>query len=286
MSDAAVYRRFGASDEEYRQALVLREGVPNELREPLIGWLADQLTDSGMMGRYLNDDTAHKVTMLTGVGLGAKQDGYVSEEQLIGGLRGAKAETLLALVDAALYLDGGRTDAVDTMDELLRLARSKYTVGARNGSFGLIDRIPEGEQSALDRLGGDAGNAGVLLQRSFSAAFGLQTNAGEAYKMAVKAVETAAHQVIEPKNTGATLGTMLSVMRNAPVKWTLPLEERADHTHGNEELLIAMMQALWDGQEDRHRDGTVELEEARAAFHAAVALVGWFHDGLVQHGSQ
>lgn len=286
MTELPVYRRFGASDEEYRQALELRDGVPKELREPLIGWLSDQLTSSGMMGRHLDQEIAHKITMLTGVGLGAKQDGYLSEEALIGGLRAADGEILLALVDAALYLDGGKTDAVAKMVEMLRLARSTYTVGSRNDSLGLIDRIPEGEQSAIDRLASDAGAAGVLLQRSFSAAFGLQTNAGEAYKMAVKAVETAAHTTIEPKNTGATLGTMLSVMRNAPIRWTLPLKERADHTHGNVELLIAMMQSLWDGQEDRHRDGKVDLQEARAAFHAALALVGWFHDGLVHPGAQ
>jgi hypothetical protein len=256
------------------------------MREPLFGWLADELTHSGMMGRYLDQETAHKVTMLTGVDLGAKQDAYVSEETLIRGLRGADNATLLILVDALLYLDDGSHDGADKMIDMLRLARSKYMVGARNESLGLIDRIPKGEQSELDRLGSDAGTAGVLLQRSFSAAFGLQANAGEAYKMAVKAVETAAHPTIEPKNTGATLGTMLAVMRNAPVKWTLPLEERADHTHGNEELIIATMQSLWDGQEDRHRDGAVNLDEARAAFHAAVALVGWFHDGLVVHGAQ
>jgi len=281
-----VYRRFGASDDEYREKLVLRDGIPTDVREPVIGWLLRGLTTSGIMGQYVDQDTADKVRMLTGVSLGASHGSFVNDDQLLHGLRGANDLTLLTLVDALLYLFPELTDRTAHMTETLRLGRSKYTVGPRNGSIGLVDRIAEGEQAAIERLVDGAGTAGALLQQSFSAAFGLNPSPGEAYKMAVKAVETAAHQTIEPKNTGATLGTMLKVMRNAPVKWTLPVEERADHAHGNEELLIAMMQSLWDGQEDRHRDGTVDLHEARAAFHAAVALVGWFHDELVQHGAQ
>lgn len=80
---------------------------------------------------------------------------------------------------------------------------------------------------------------------------------------------------------------MLPVMRNAKTTpWTLPLGERADHIDGNRYLLIGMMQSVWDGQEDRHRDREVDLREARAAFHASVAIVGWFNDQLVQRGSQ
>lgn len=286
MTDLPTYRPFGASDDEYEQLLVLRPGVPADLREPMVGWLTSRLTINGMMGAYVNQDVADKVRMLTGFDLRVTNGTLMLDENLQRGLRGVNEQDLLKLVDALLYLNLDVADIVKPMTEMLRLGRSKYTVGPRNGSFGLVDRIADGEQASLDRLGDGAGAAGALLQRSFSAAFGLQTNAGEAYKMAVKAVETAAHQTIEPNNTGATLGTMLGVMRKAPVKWTLPLDERADHVHGNEELLISMMQSIWDGQEDRHRDGKVELSEARAAFHAAVSLVGWFHDGLVQHGPQ
>lgn len=284
MSELPVYRRFGASDDEYRATLVLRDGVPQDVRPPIITWLVNGMTESGVMGRWVHQDTADKVTMLTGVKL--SNGSSMSDETLTLALRAANDETLLALVDALLYLFPRSSDRINHLTETLRLGRSKYTVGPRNGTLGLVDRIAEGEEASIDRLGDSAGAAGALLKQSFSAAFGLNPSPGEAYKMAVKAVETAAHLVIEPKNAGATLGTMLAVMRNAPVKWTLPLEERADHTHGNEELLIATMQSLWDGQEDRHRDGVVDLEEARAAFHAAVALVGWFHDGLVRHGAQ
>jgi len=286
MTDLPPYRPFGSSDDEYEQLLVLRDGVPADLREPIVGWLHYQLTVSGMMGSYVSQEVADKVRMLSGIDLGLTNDSYISGESLNSGLRRLSPESVLKLIDALLYLGLHSGNGIEPMIELLRLGRSKYYVGPRNGSIGLVERIAEGEQSSVDRLITSAGTAGALLQQSFSAAYGLQTNAGEAYKMAVKAVETVAHQTIEPNNTGATLGTMLKVMRNAPIKWTLPLEERVDHAHGNEELLISMTQSIWDGQEDRHRDGKVELSEARAAFHAAVTLVGWFHDGLVQHGPQ
>lgn len=281
-----VYRRFGASDDEYRESLVLREGVPQDLREPVIGWLAKAMTYRGGFDSFVIQDTADKVTLLTGFSIPASRDSLLTESDLIRVLRNSSDEVILALVDALLYLFPDNAQRTAHITETLRLGRSKYTVGPRNGSIGLVERVAQGEQATLDRLVDGAGAAGALLQHSFSAAFGLHPSAGEAYKMAVKAVETAAHPVVEPRNKGATLGTMLSVMRNAPVKWTLPLDERADHVHGNEELLIAMMQSLWDGQEDRHRDGSVDLPEARAAFHAAVSLVGWFHDGLVQQGAQ
>jgi hypothetical protein len=286
MTDMPIYRPFGSNDDEYEQLLVLRPGVPEDLREPVLGWLTSRLTVTGVGGSYVVHEVADKVRMLTQFDLGVTSDTYMPGENLTRRLRGLDEQILLRLIDALLYLNLEIADIITPMVEMLRLSRSQYTVGPRNGSFGLVDRIAQGEQASLDRLGDSAGAAGTLLQQSFSAAFGLQTNAGEAYKMAVKAVETAAHQTIEPNNTGATLGTMLGVMRNAPVKWTLPLDERADHAHGNEELLISIMQSIWDGQEDRHRDGKVELSESRAAFHAAVTLVGWFHDGLVQHGPQ
>ena len=286
MTDPRPYRPFGSSDDEYEQLLVLRDDVPVDMREPIVGWLHDQLTVSGMMGSYASQEVADKVRMLSGIDLGVTNDSYLSGETLNRGLRGLSPQSVLKLVDALLYLRPHGGIGIEPMIELLRLGRSKYSVGPRNGSIGLVERIAEGEQSSVDRLVTSAGTAGALLQQSFSAAYGLQTNAGEAYKMAVKAVETVAHLTIEPNNRGATLGTMLKVMRNAPIKWTLPLEERADHAHGNEELLISMTQSIWDGQEDRHRDGKVELSEARAAFHSAVTLVGWFHDGLVQHGPQ
>jgi hypothetical protein len=271
MTDLPTYRPFGSSDDEYEQLLVLREGVPADLREPIVGWLHDQLTVFGMMGSYVSQELADKVRMLSGIDLGVTNDSYISGEDLNDGLRRLSPHLVLRLVDALLYLGSNSGNGIESMSELLRLGRSKFHVGPRNGTVGLVERIAEGEQSSVDRLSTSAGTAGALLQQSFSAAYGLQTNA---------------HQVIEPNNTGATLGTMLNVMRNAPIKWTLPLEERADHAHGNEQLLISMMQSIWDGQEDRHRDGKVELSEARAAFHMAVALVGWFHDGLVRQGPQ
>lgn len=288
MTDLPPYRPFGSSDDEYDQLLVLRDGVPADLLEPIIGWLHEQLTISGMMGSYVSQEVADRVRMLSGIDLGVRNDSYISGEVLNRGLRGLSSPSVLKLVDALLYLGlhKGKGKGIEPMIEILRLGRSKYSVGPRNGTVGLVERIAEGEQSSVDRLITSTGTAGALLQESFSAAYGLQPNPGEAYKMAVKAVETVAHQTIEPNNTGATLGTMLKVMRNAPVRWTLPLEERADHAHGNEELLMSMMQSIWEGQDDRHRDGKVELSEARAAFHAAVTLVGWFHDGLVQHGPQ
>jgi hypothetical protein len=104
-----------------------------------------------------------------------------------------------------------------------------------------------------------------------------------AYSESIKAVESAAHAVIQPNNAKATLGTMLGELKNARHKFscTIPAPTAGDPIAPAE----AMMRALWEGQTSRHggQSGTVPetLEAARAGVHLAATLVQWFVSGAV-----
>jgi hypothetical protein len=281
MSEQARFRPFGVSDDEYEDLLELRDGVPSALREPLLQWIFDKLAipNQFISGHTLNASLAHALLGLTRIDLGQKANGYVDGNSLMSRLRNLEDALLLRLADALLYYSDA--SGFEDVEALLARASSRWTVGVDDAHYRLQERLPIGVLDQIEATIAASSSAGVLLHKAFTSAYGLQPDAGQAYKMAVKAVETAAHQQIEPKNSGATLGTMLAVMKRSSQPWSIPLVERSDHVGNNNELLIAMLQSIWDGQEDRHRDGAVDLEEARTAFHIACTLVAWFSESLV-----
>ncbi|MFF3419634.1 hypothetical protein ACFYW9_33880 [Streptomyces sp. NPDC002698] len=129
-----------------------------------------------------------------------------------------------------------------------------------------------------------AGSAADHLATAWQAAYGLHPDPVRAYSEAIKAVESAAHAVIQANHGKATLGTMLGEIGNARPKFFTALSTPA----GRDPIAPAegMMRALWEGQTSRHGNlaGTVPetLEAARAGVHLAAALVQWFTSGAVR----
>ncbi|MGW3328551.1 hypothetical protein [Streptomyces virginiae] len=120
-------------------------------------------------------------------------------------------------------------------------------------------------------------------RRARPAAYGRSPDPVRAYSESIKAVEAAAHAVIQPNNAKATLGTMLGEIKNARHKFTTVLSTPA----GSDPIAPAeaTMRALWEGQTSRHgaQHATVPetLEVARAGVHLAAALVQWCLSGAV-----
>jgi hypothetical protein len=102
-----------------------------------------------------------------------------------------------------------------------------------------------------------------------------------AYSLAIKAVESAAHAVIEPNNKKATLGTMLGILRSKPNLFEIAIPGKDGIA-----TVTAMMTLLWEGQTSRHgrREPAVEesFESAEMAAHIASVLVLWFSTGMVR----
>jgi hypothetical protein len=187
-----------------------------------------------------------------------------------GEIRRAKAQLLR---DLGLMLDEGA---------------SAYRIN--DNQTGLIRRVAATATAAAadaERTAGalpTAGSAASQLATAWEAAYRLHPDPPVAYKDAIRAVESAAHAIVEPNNRSATLGTMLGQLRAQPQRYAVAIP--GPDGSGSVEPLVAMMKLLWQGQTSRHGAQTAiraeTLEEARMAVHLAVTLVQWFTTGAVR----
>jgi hypothetical protein len=149
--------------------------------------------------------------------------------------------------------------------EVIRQASTSYTVG-KNAS---------------------AGSAVFHLQEAFEELRKLDPDTMKAYGEAIKAVESAAHSVIERNNVKATLGTMLGVLRDKSADFEVAIA--SPRSDGPVTAITGMMQMLWNGQTSRHGSQTQTrsetIEEAQMAAELASILVLWFATGKVRRQS-
>ncbi|MGW3084205.1 hypothetical protein ACWC9F_27750 [Streptomyces sp. NPDC001110] len=251
------------------------DDVPEHLLEPLRQWVRSNFSD------YDSDATALCLQLRLAV-----QPGTSPRSRLAS----AESWELLDVVDAILDYENdegwdGRDDGA--LARLLDTAGSAYQVNDRDN--GLEERITPGVRDAVRQAVADAeaepsaGSAAEHLSTAWRAAYGLHPDPVRAYSEAIKAVECAAHSVIQPNHGRATLGTMLGEIGNARAKFTTAVSTPA----GGDPIapMEVMMRALWDGQTSRHgkQTGTVPetLEAARAGLHLAATLVQWFTCGAV-----
>lgn len=186
----------------------------------------------------------------------------------------------------------GGNNRLGRLETTLKEAGSKWTLGVRTaGKLGLVQRVPEGVQTAADETMRSSGHAGRRLAEAWGAAFGIEPDPAKAYGLAVKAVEDAALPKVSLKpNDHGTLGSVIRVLNSAKydaADWTLGFQ-REDKHYSNGQTLVAMLKTLWSGQTDRHGgdhelvNGTVISQEAaESAVMLAVPLVQWFSSGFV-----
>jgi hypothetical protein len=194
------------------------------------------------------------------------------------------AQQLLEIVDALLAVrsDGSPTAPDEQLrqelQELLADARSVYQVG--EDGRGLDRRTCVTATAAWDAARSAAQNSAALhLQTAWDAVHALEPDPIKAYSEAVKAVEAAAHAIVEPDNRRATLGTMVREIQINPSGWRLAI------SGGRVRTLAEMMNLLWSGQTSRHgRSGyrPETREQAEMVVHLAVTLVQWFASGKVK----
>lgn len=140
----------------------------------------------------------------------------------------------------------------------------------------------EAAREPADNVPG-AGSAADHLRSAWTALYQLHPDSPTAYRDAIRAVEAAAHSLVEPNNARATLGTMLGQLRATPERWVLAIRGPG----GTDSItpLMTMIELLWTGQTSRHGAQTPTrpetFEEAQMALHLAVTLVQWFVTGTV-----
>lgn len=250
------------------------EDVPKHLLAPLQGWVADTL----------DEDHARPVCLR--LRIPALTDPRYRQPQYRLPLAQAVGTQLLDVVDEVLRVRAPYEWEAETLGRILDDAGSAYRVN--EAGDGLEERVTPAVRDAVRQTIADAaagpaaGSAADHLAAAWQAAYGRSPDPVRAYSEAIKAVECAAHAVVQPNNAKATLGTMLGEIKNARHKFSAAIPSPAGDPIAAAE---AMMRALWDGQTSRHGAQTTTvpetLEAARAGVHLAAALVQWFVSGAV-----
>lgn len=187
-------------------------------------------------------------------------------------------EELLDLADWVVH-ENNRSVG-NELDYLLESAGSVWTVGKRNGNLGLVRRMAESVQAAVEsKLG--KGSAGLILGEAWAAAYGRVPDPEEAYEKAIKAVEEFSAGIVAPDNARATLGSIVRDMK-AQKDWCIDLPGQQSG------FVVAMVEVFWTGQQSRHGGNEYRRPtqpEAETAVTLAVALLQLFASGSVQRRS-
>jgi hypothetical protein len=168
------------------------------------------------------------------------------------------------------------THAAAALAVILYKGGSEWEVGEIEAgrSYELTRRAVGPVRDVIVATGEISKRAQDHLLIAWSRLAGRNPDPSAAYREAVRAVEAVAKPVVTPHDEGATLGKMIAAMRDKPEKWTT--------TIGSVDDVRRMMQAVWNGQDDRHGtdDESVPLhvsaEAADAAFHMSLTLVRLF----------
>jgi len=175
--------------------------------------------------------------------------------------------------------------------ELVRLLGDALSVlRVRADGRGLERRAGIAAETAFEAAAGTAeaaaaaGSAATHLRQAWGCVHALHPDPVKGYGEAIKAVEAAAHAVLEPGNPKATLGSMRGHLKANPDRFVLAIGELDGR--GGTGPLLECISLLWQGQTSRHGSSRPTrpetLEEATMAVHLAVMLVQWFASGAVR----
>ncbi|MCX4808634.1 hypothetical protein OG594_44880 [Streptomyces sp. NBC_01214] len=292
------------SEREGNAPKVLREQVSDALEGPLREWLERALDGLG--------SNVTRVAVRLDFRLYRAVDDNDEDNEVFQLAYGPSREKLWDVVDAVLDLlpSGGseRTPLTPGMNrltaaltvagslpdvrfrvplrKLLDDARAAYVI--RSDGRALVRRLDPAVGAAVEEALKSAdqperGSASRHLRQAMDLAYALHPDPVKAYSEAIKAVECALHDTLQPNNRKATLGTMKGELPQLQNK----LRSAITGPNGSEgfETALKMMTLLWEGQTSRHgaRDQTRDEtpEAARMAVHLAATLVQWFASGAI-----
>ena len=241
---------------------VLRAGVPDGLKLSLMEFVASHFA-SRDEGRW--ERTEHLARL---VGRTLPRD----SQELLDLFYNDDALLLDAIDHALKYPDwknrGTHFGAPTPRDDALALrswlddARSVYDVAFVDSSAcELCYRQPPQVTELIEDVTSIRVRAAEHLRRSWTMAFAREPDLNAACVEAAKAIEAAAKDTVEPKNSRATLGTMIAAMDSQPAKWTTDLDLSGSAAL---ETIIGMMKMVWKGHL-RHGNPTTRSMCQRSA---------------------
>jgi len=263
----------------------LHDGVPEWLGQPLRDWLQTVFTDEGANG---SERLASRALMRLRWTKENPRQAYFSRLVL-----SPQAE-LLTVVDAVVQLhpawDQGMGIPVslfrtklERLEEILTDAGSLYRLDF-NGRC-LVRRVDATVQAAVDAtIVKTTPTAADHLRTAWVAAYGLHPDPDKAYDHAVLAIEDLTCPLVCPRNNRATLGTVLSDLRNQATQWELSIGDTGTGQPADIGSVVQMLDLLWKGQ-SRHAGNPNSRQqtqaEAEAAVHMAAALTQWLTAGVL-----
>jgi hypothetical protein len=174
--------------------------------------------------------------------------------------------------------------AAQALDRVLTEGGSVWAVaGDPRQGYRLRRRVTEAGDDLAHQLQSGTGDAASELRTAYDKAYGRDPEPGAAYRHAVMAVEAAAIPVVSPNNSTATLGTVISDIRNKPANFSAVFTRDARRVgpSGDDlspvEVVLAQLDLLWANHTDRHPPLTaITQEQAEWAVHMAALLVQMF----------
>ena len=287
MDDDSVWTPPGLSEDDAATFLATREGIPENARPQILRWLIRDKYDHEhvTLDEYLTFQTALRRSLGLLPGKSATT-GIVRKwlTELDEGTLTALLDFRLSSAHALPSFNPQPQREVAAIKEILYSAGSSWTVGDRNGRWGLIDALPGAVLDAAQIVVSQSGKASQLLNGAWANAFGTDKRPSHAYFGAVRAVEVFSCPLISPKDKDATLGKDINVVSNKPEAWVFALS--GDRSV---ERVLGTLRLLWHSQTDRHgREDyeDVSVDEAQAAVLLATTIVGWLSQGLLSRTSK
>lgn len=243
------------------------EGIPDHLRPQLLQWLHDTLRSSAEPS-----DFAEALALRLHQPLDMRDDAVV---QLVSMAR-SDDDLCWDLVEGAVRAPfehySTANQATTKLRTILNLSGSAYTL---SDELLVLERVGEQAQAVYDAVTAVQDHTSDELREAWAKAYGRNPDPSDAWDHAIKAVETVLQPVVEPKNTKATLGSIIAALAGGGgAKFKSAF---AGPTKDNSvDTLVGALRLLWPNP-DRHGAGgpprVPTLQEARAVVNLAAALV-------------
>lgn len=263
---------------------VLFETPEGPLATALDKWAMDALKRSGK-GRI----TAERLNVLAGAEvISTSQQGAHYRAQRAGLLM--VVDLLIHVLDEEIndtqvrphrnYESSGSKALMLHLVQLLTEGRSVWQIGRLPDlSWGLVRRVDEAATERAATVMSPDSLATSHLRRAWSHTYRRTAEPKQALDEVILAIESAARSVVSPNDKAATLGKMISALRDKPDKWSAEV--------GTIEQLAERLSALWKAQPRHGVDDPNEIKHvspafAEAAVHEGLTLVHWFRTGFVR----
>lgn len=268
----------------------LYDGIRQWMRNPVRNWLEKNLTwTNSRGGTSYNGDAITTIELSGRINIGALKHDSWRYNALVGLLESNAdygLDIIQAYIETADITDGYeitshriQPSSIASLNTILIKGGSKWHVVVDGRKAKIEARVDETTENAYKRLSASSEDYANLLKKAWNYCYGREPQPSEAYTYAVKAVEAASWQVVTPKNSTATLGTIIADLRakNAGGKVTTLFKDKQAGT--SVEMILQNMQRLWQGHSDRHATGAYTEPtqlEAEVALHLAILVCHLF----------